>query len=186
MTKVLTTFCTLVNKIQGRLAGRIVRWVPCSFGSKRLLRGAREVRNAYRSDHVVAIAFCHLSFPQKFRVALNGRATVFALAYTEEVARDETTPCQNCQQRLAMAAIHSCIVFLVCFVGKLYCLYWSELSRQSKTRLLVETIVVPLVSTAMSPWSPTSLIVVSARQILLSRGIGFSSFGVPSLGTETR
>jgi hypothetical protein len=53
--------------------------------------------------------------------------------------------------RLALAAIISCGISFAYFVGKLYCSYWMKLSGTSKVLQLVETVIVPLIPTAMVP-----------------------------------
>jgi len=53
--------------------------------------------------------------------------------------------------RLALAAILSFAISFAYFIGKLYCSYWLKLSGKSKILQLVETLIVPLVPTAMVP-----------------------------------
>ncbi len=53
--------------------------------------------------------------------------------------------------RLALAAILSCAISFAYFVGKLYCSYWMKLGGNSKFLQVVETVIVPLMPTAMVP-----------------------------------
>lgn len=84
-------------------------------------------------------------------VIATSAVTVIYVACATSIFFDPTHRDDLVVTRLALAAIISLAISCTYFVGKLYCLQWAHLGGAPRLLGLVETIIVPFVTTLMVP-----------------------------------